>query len=122
MSRKQITDEPLVRETFWCPRKDCVNVYLRMSRVTVIMRPSSFLFFFLLLSACQMTLFFGKFGWNSDTKKNKLYKIKYDPSRSLFWKIVNQKSCLKKKESNFSKSAKGLCNKKKNKRNFRETF
>lgn len=62
-----------------------------------------FCFFFLLLSACQMTLFFGKFGWNSDTKKNKLYKIKYDPSRSLFWKIVNQKSCLKKKESNFSK-------------------
>lgn len=46
-----------------------------------------------------MTLFFGKFGWNSDTKKNKLYKIKYDPSRSLFWKIVNQKSCLKKRKA-----------------------
>ena len=44
MSRKQITDEPLVREDLFVSTETLRNVYLRMSRV--IIRPSFFFFFF----------------------------------------------------------------------------
>lgn len=51
-------------------------------------------------------------------KKNKLYKIEYDPSRSLFWKIVNQKSCLKKRKAILVKVQKVCVIKKEQKNKF----